>query len=144
MPKAQYAATFLFITSVCFAKLSLVAFLRNLTPLTLDRRSGLIIGLVVILWAATAIVSAAFQCHLPKPWDYIHQSCFDRVSSLPGLDSDDFSLSLEQISWANYVAIMNILTDLCLIVLPLVIVARLKAANNKKVILTLFFVARVW
>ncbi len=85
-PKAQYAATFLFLASVCFAKLSLVAYLRNLTPLALYRKVSLLIGLVVALWATTAILSAAFQCRLPRPWDYINNTCFSRVSPALGLD----------------------------------------------------------
>ena len=88
MPKEQYAATFLFIISVCLAKLSLVAFIRKFTPLALDRRSGLIIGVLVALWATTTIVAVAFQCRLPEPWDYIHHSCFNRVSGHPRLVSD--------------------------------------------------------
>lgn len=39
---------------------------------------------------------------------------------------------------------MNVLTDVRLIVSPLVIVARLKSARPKKIILALFFMARVW
>lgn len=38
---------------------------------------------------------------------------------------------------------MSILTDIGLIVLPLIIVARLQAANNRNIVLTLFFMARV-
>lgn len=53
-------------------------------------------------------------------------------------------LFVKQTSWANYVAVMNVLTDICLIVLPVVIVARIQAANSKKSILTMFFMARVW
>lgn len=89
MVKAEYAATFLLTTSVCFAKLSLVAFLRSLTPLALDRQYSLIVGSVVVLWATTATVSMAFQCPISKPWDYDSQSCFNRVSGLHGLDSDE-------------------------------------------------------
>ena len=51
---------------------------------------------------------------------------------------------MKQTSWANYVAVMNILTDVCLVLLPLVIVARLKAANSKKIVLMQFFLARAW
>ncbi len=90
LSKAQYAATFLFIASVCFAKLSLVSFLRNLTPLPLDRKWGLIIGSLVVLWAITAALAFAFQCHLPQPWDYVNQACFNRVSDLPSPDSNQF------------------------------------------------------
>ena len=80
MSQAQYAASFLLITSICFAKLSFVAFLRNLTPLAFDRKFGLVIGLLVVVWTATAIITVAFQCHIPKPWDYVNTSCFNRVS----------------------------------------------------------------
>ena len=92
MSKEQYAATFLFIISVCFAKLSLVSFIRNFTRLTLDRRCGLVIGLLVALWATTAIFTVAFQCRLPLTWDYVHQSCFNRVSGHPRLASDEFHI----------------------------------------------------
>ena len=71
MSQAEYAALYLSITRVCFTKLSLVAFLRDHTPLSFDRKFGPIIGILVI-------------------------------------------------------------------------VARLKAANSKKVILILFIMARVW
>ena len=79
----------MFIISVCFAKLSLVAFIRNFTRLTSDRRSGLVIGLLVALWATTTILTVAFQCRLPEPWDYVHQSCFNRVSGHSRLVSDE-------------------------------------------------------
>ena len=79
MSQAQYAATFMLVASVCFAKLSLVAFLRSLTPSALDRKLGLVIGLLVIVSGMTAIVTVAFQCHIPRPWDYVHESCFNRV-----------------------------------------------------------------
>ena len=142
--KAQYSAEFLCITSICFAKLSFVVFLRNLTPLAFDRKFGSIIGLVVIMWALTAILTIAFQCSLPQPWDYVNQSCFNRVSVLPSLWLERSLNFMWQTAWANYVAVMNILTDVGLIALPLVIVARLSTANNKKVMLVLFFMTRVW
>ena len=86
--QAQYAATFLLLTSITFAKLSLFAFLRNLTPKKLDRRIGLAIGLVVLLWYITAIFTTAFQCHLPRPWDYIDGRCFQRVGTFARHDTD--------------------------------------------------------
>lgn len=79
MARAQYAATFLLIASLCCAKLSYAAFLRNLTPSAFDRSLALAIGLLVVVWGVTAIITVAFQCHIPRPWDYIDQSCFNRV-----------------------------------------------------------------
>ena len=78
----------LLITSITFAKLSLLAFLRNLTPRKLDRRIGLVIGLVVLLWFITAIFTTAFQCHLPRPWDYSGGRCFQLVGAFASLDTD--------------------------------------------------------
>lgn len=86
--QAQYAATFLLITSITFAKLSLLAFLRNLTPKKSDRRIGLLIGLVVLVWYITAMFTTAFQCHLPRPWDYIDGRCFQLVGTLASIDTD--------------------------------------------------------
>ena len=86
--QAQYAAGFLLITSITFAKLSLFAFLRHLTPRKLDRRIGFVIGLVVLLWYITAIFTTAFQCHLPRPWDYIYGRCFQLVGTFASLDTD--------------------------------------------------------
>ena len=79
MSQALYAATFMLVASVCCAKLSLVAFLRNLTPSAFDRKLGLAIGLLVVVSGVTAIITVAFQCHLPRPWDYVNESCFNRV-----------------------------------------------------------------
>ena len=79
MSQAQYAATFMLVASVCCAKLSLIAFLRNLTPSSFDRMLGLVIGLLVVVSGVTAIIAFAFQCHIPRPWDYVNQSCFNRV-----------------------------------------------------------------
>ncbi|MCJ1240928.1 hypothetical protein MMC14_008932 [Varicellaria rhodocarpa] len=122
--KAVYAAALLTIVSYCFAKLSLVAFLRYRTPSKPDQRNCKILGLVIIAWATTAFITTAFQCHLPRPWDSSGNSCLNRNSL------------------ADYVAIVNILTDAALIVLPLIIVTRLKAKKGKKVVLSLVFFGR--
>ena len=143
--KARYSAAFLFIASACFAKLSLVIFLRNLTPIVFDHRAGLYVGGGIILWALTAILGTAFQCHLPKPWDYLENSCFNRVSLTCVVPGTGWYLTyFIQTSWEHYVAIMNILTDVSLVVLPMIIVGRLKAPRKKKAILLLTFMGRIW
>ncbi|CAD6583794.1 MAG: hypothetical protein ASARMPRED_001505 [Alectoria sarmentosa] len=123
--KSQYASTFLFVASVYFAKLSLISYLRGLSLSKIDRRSSLVIGWVVTLWAAIAILTTGFQCHLPRSWDFIHNACFNRTS------------------WAYFVAIVNGLTDITLVILPSMIVLRLKVAARKKAILLVFFMARL-
>ena len=80
LTKSQYASTFLFIAAVYFAKLSLISYLRDLSHSKIDRRSSLVTGWVVTVWATIAILTTAFQCHLPRTWDFIHNACFNRVS----------------------------------------------------------------
>ena len=139
----QYASTFLYIASIYFAKLSVISYLRGLSLSKIDRRSSLVTGWVVTLWAAIAILTAAFQCHLPRSWDYIHNACFNRVSlshhprDIPELKHP------KQTAWAYFVAIVNGLTDITLVVLPSMIVLRLQMATRKKAILLVFFMARL-
>ncbi|KAM0799249.1 hypothetical protein BDR22DRAFT_890461 [Usnea florida] len=123
--KSQYASTFLFIASVYFAKLSLISYLRGLSLSKIDRRSSLVTGWVVTLWATIAIFTTAFQCHLPRSWDFINNACFNRTS------------------WAYFVAILNGLTDMILVILPSMIVLRLQLATRKKAVLLFFFMARL-
>lgn len=78
--KAEYSATILFIASICFSKLSLLVFIRNLTPASLDRRFALVLGILIGLWTIVSILTAMFQCNVPQTWNYLQGTCFDRVS----------------------------------------------------------------
>lgn len=78
--KADYSATILFIASICFSKLSLLVFIRNLTPASLDRRFALVLGIFIGLWTIASILTAIFQCNAPQIWNYLQGTCFDRVS----------------------------------------------------------------
>lgn len=77
--QAEYAACILFIASLCFAKLSVVAFMIELTPIRAYKRASYFLGLVIIGWTVSSIFAASFQCDLERPWDFVHTSCFNRV-----------------------------------------------------------------
>lgn len=66
------------------SKLALIRFVHDLTPAAPDRRIAVWLHVVVIVWAVVGVISAAVQCRVPRPWDYIHGECFDRVCSVPG------------------------------------------------------------
>jgi hypothetical protein len=85
--QAEYAATILFIASIACSKLSLLIFIRNLTPASLDRRVALVLGAFIGLWAVISIFTASFQCHLPQTWNYLHGTCFNRVWNLSFLST---------------------------------------------------------
>lgn len=71
----------LYILSLACSKLSLVVFIRNLTPIAKDKRLALIVEAVIGVWTVVAIFGTAFQCSLPRAWDIWHGKCFNIVSS---------------------------------------------------------------
>ncbi|KAJ5690309.1 hypothetical protein N7462_004701 [Penicillium macrosclerotiorum] len=125
MMKSQYAANILFISSMCCSKLALMMFIRNLTPASLDRRFALGLGIFIILWTITGIFSAAFQCQIPRSWDYMHGKCFN----LP--------------AWWNFLGITNILSESGIIGQALLVIVRVQADIHKKAVLASVFLFRV-
>ncbi len=77
--QSMYAAGLLHIPSLCLAKLSVSLLLRLITPNVLHNRLILGVEVTTVLWALTAELVAAFQCHLPTPWKFLGNKCFDRV-----------------------------------------------------------------
>ncbi|CAG8909247.1 unnamed protein product [Penicillium egyptiacum] len=123
--KAEYAATILFIASICFSKLSLLVFIRNLTPAALDRRFALVLGISIGLWAIASIFTAAFQCHVPQTWNYLHGSCFNRAS------------------WWNYLGVTNILSEGGIIGQALLVIVRIQTDLSRKASLFSVFLVRI-
>ncbi|KAI9647063.1 hypothetical protein NHQ30_005065 [Ciborinia camelliae] len=58
---AEYASDLLFIASLCFAKMSVIIFLLDLTPITLERRASQLLGLVILLWAISSMIATSFH-----------------------------------------------------------------------------------
>ncbi|OGE58273.1 hypothetical protein PENARI_c001G05670 [Penicillium arizonense] len=125
MMKSEFAAIILFIASICCSKLSLLVFIRNLTPASLDRRFALVLGILIGLWAITGIITASFQCHLPRTWDYINGSCFDRTA------------------WWNYLGITNILSEAGIIAQALLVITRIQTDFRRKAGLFSVFFLRI-
>ncbi|KAJ5782954.1 hypothetical protein N7457_004728 [Penicillium paradoxum] len=123
--KAEYASTILFIASICFSKLSLLVFIRNLTPATMDRRVALVLGILIALWGVVSIFTAAFQCHLPETWNYLHGSCFDRAA------------------WWNYLGITNILSEAGIMGQALLVIIRIQTDFGRKAGLSSVFLIRI-
>ncbi|KAJ5200041.1 hypothetical protein N7491_009158 [Penicillium cf. griseofulvum] len=123
--KAEYAATILFIASICFSKLSLLVFIRNLTPASLDRRFALVLGISIGLWTIVSIFTAAFQCGVPQTWNYLSGSCFDRTA------------------WWNYLGITNIFTEAGIMGQALLVIVRIQTDFSRKASLSSVFLIRV-
>ncbi|KAK6811141.1 hypothetical protein RU639_012979 [Aspergillus parasiticus] len=120
--KSQYAATMLFISSMCFSKLSVIYFIRDVTPsFNPDRLITAGLELLTILWAGIGILTAAFQCTLPRAWDYLHGQC------------------IQHERWWTYMCVMNILTDGGVMAHGIFIVVRLQMRFKRKLVLTVIF-----
>ncbi|KAJ5456637.1 hypothetical protein N7530_011911 [Penicillium desertorum] len=123
--KAEYAATILFIASICFSKLSLLVFIRNLTPASLDRRFALVLGISIAVWAIASIFTAAFQCRVPQTWNYLHGTCFDRGA------------------WWDYLGVTNILSEGGIIGQALLVIVRIQTDFSRKASLFSVFLVRI-
>jgi hypothetical protein len=77
--QGQYASNILFITVLFLTKISATRTIRSMAPRERQRLILITEG-VISLWALGSIVASLFECSLPKPWDYIHGKCFNRVS----------------------------------------------------------------
>jgi hypothetical protein len=78
--QSTYAADLLYIVNLCLVKLSVIVLLHNITPVKFHKRLGLVLGIVTVLWALSAVFATAFQCRLPNPWMTIGNRCYSRVS----------------------------------------------------------------
>ncbi|KAJ5932280.1 hypothetical protein N7516_006769 [Penicillium verrucosum] len=123
--KAEYSATILFIASICFSKLSLLVFVRNLTPASLDRRFALVLGIFIGLWTIASILTAIFQCNIPQIWNYLQGTCFDRSA------------------WWKYLGITNILSEGGIIGQALLVIVRIQTDFSRKAGLSSVFLIRV-
>ncbi|KAI9793076.1 MAG: hypothetical protein M1816_000974 [Peltula sp. TS41687] len=124
--KDTYISTLFFLSTLFFAKMSMLVFIRHLTRAKTQLAATIrVIAVVVLLWFVSAIFAAAFQCGLPRPWDSRAGRCFD-----------------SRIFWYITGAV-DILTDVAMIFLPIWLVWALQMSRLKKVIVVIAFNFRI-
>ncbi|KAL8952513.1 MAG: hypothetical protein Q9222_001581 [Ikaeria aurantiellina] len=123
--KATYASGFLYIGVISAVKLSICLHLDNLTPVRLHRNMIRVLALITGLWMISSMFVLGFQCHLPSPWQINGNQCIGVTSF-----------------WASY-HIINIITDIGLIVLPWVILLGLQVEVKRKAVIIGCFSARI-
>ena len=79
--QALYASTLLFVLTTVLVKLSIIFFLRALTPITIVKRTSDALGVVVSVWGLGSFLAAAFPCSIPDVWQFTSDSCVNRVSA---------------------------------------------------------------
>ena len=81
--KGYYTAELLYISTLCFSKLSILVLFYNVVVLRTHRFFVLGFGFCIFAWSVACIVAAAFQCELPRPWEMMTLRCFNTVSTIP-------------------------------------------------------------
>jgi hypothetical protein len=82
--KAEYANKLLYITTLVFAKLSIISLLMMLSEGSLHRNMGLGLTGIIAAWGVVSEFVAAFQCGSVEPWRFLgpEHRCIDLVRTL--------------------------------------------------------------
>ncbi|KAF2678733.1 hypothetical protein K458DRAFT_490995 [Lentithecium fluviatile CBS 122367] len=125
--KADYAATCLFLASLCTAKVSTICFARTLNASIGQQRWLRFLGWFIWLWAGIGIVTWLFGCTIPRTWDHIEKRnhCVD-LSAV----------------W-SYIQLGNMLTDTTIVLLQIWVMWRLHMTRGSKFLLLAVFSLRL-
>ncbi|KAJ5330519.1 hypothetical protein N7476_000302 [Penicillium atrosanguineum] len=96
--KQIYAASLLYILSLLFSKLSLVVFIRKLTPSCEKKRVARGVEAIIYAWATVAFFGSAFSCVAPRTFDFWRGDCFNLLA------------------WHYFIGISNIVTEVSIFI----------------------------
>lgn len=123
--KYNYTYQILFIIAIVLSKMSLLLFITRLTPNVATIRVGRIILCLIAIWGVATVFGFAFQCSLPRPWNITSGVCQN------------------QSALYYTAAVIDILTDIVLTILPVVILWGVQIQRRKRAIVMLVFIARM-
>ncbi|KAI1137560.1 hypothetical protein F5Y05DRAFT_419501 [Hypoxylon sp. FL0543] len=125
--KAEYASVPLQILTFALVKWSIAIFIEHLSPNQIHQRIDLGLRVVVGLWLVSGVLTSLFQCAVPTTWDYLDGArCIDRRA------------------WWTYIVVLNIITEVGIIVLYLLIMWKLQISRSKKAIVLSIFLTRIF
>ncbi|KAK6382076.1 hypothetical protein LTS17_003961 [Exophiala oligosperma] len=124
--KAGYAWNMLYIITIALGKLSTLSLLIALAPNKSYHRIPMrvLVGFIG-LWAVASLLASAFQCSLPHPYLITTETCFS------------------QVGFWDAVGVINILTDVAIMAMPILLVHNLHLATKKKVAVCFAFSFRL-
>lgn len=124
--KSAFSFNILFILSQVFSKLSVLIFIRSLTPKKLHRNLVTLSLMLTLCWGITAGFGSMFHCDPPQVWNFLDNKCINRMK---------FNTAME---------IFNVFLDIVLILLPILVVWDLKLPLNPKLVVVSCFLPRIW
>jgi hypothetical protein len=138
--KGYYASELLYISAMCFAKLSILVLFYNVVALMPHRFVVLGFGIFIFTWSAASAIATAFQCSMPQPWEMLTLRCFDTVSSKT--PPKMLMLTLQRTFWVVY-CVIDITTEIAIITLSIDLVAHLKVRLSRKIAVVACFIPRL-
>jgi len=125
--EAVYAGRLLFLPTMMCSKLAVASTLWFLSPVKIHRRLTIALQVIVVLWGVSAFLASAFQCGVPRPWDWTKASCQNRWEGI-----------------GEYTAALNLITEVALLVLPTIIIGGLQLNLKRKVEILIPFTCRIF
>ena len=138
--QAAYASHFLYIVSLCLAKMALLHFLLSLALVETRRLAVNASMLFNLLSMVVGILAVAFQCSLPQPWKTLSDKCFNQVSRV-GASAPTLANQYKTAFWISF-GVMDILVDLATVILPFVLLHDLRTTWKRKLPAILAFSLR--
>ncbi|CAG8385530.1 unnamed protein product [Penicillium salamii] len=121
-----WAASLLYIASLCFSKLSMVLFTLRLSPAAKDHRLGKIVASVVIIWTLVALLGTAFQCGVPRGWDFWDGKCINMEA------------------WHYFVCLSNMATEALILTQAFFLIYGIHASFKKRLVFAGIFLPRIF
>ncbi|KAB8068804.1 hypothetical protein BDV29DRAFT_183890 [Aspergillus leporis] len=103
----------------------MTVFIRNITLASRDRILAHIAQGCSIVFAVIALFGSAFQCHLPRTWDYLHGTCIDTVT------------------WTTFIALTSAITDIIILIQAILLVGHVQTAWKKKIMFASIVLPRI-
>lgn len=115
--QSDYASSLVYVTTLGLIKVSTCFHIYGLTPVKAQRQASIGVGCFCALWALTSLIVVAFECKLPRVW---------------GSTRGDECLNF--VAFWTYFGILNIITDIALVALPIPIILKLQVSAGKKAV----------
>jgi hypothetical protein len=141
--KGYYASEFLYISSICFSKLSLLVVCYTVVAVQRTyRRLVLSFGAFIFTWSISSILVVAFQCQLPRPWQVMTLRCFNTVSiaSEPSTRNTGADFC-QRLFWIIY-CIVDMSTEVLIVTLSFNLVVYLRLRLSRKIAVVACFAPR--
>ncbi|KAJ6087083.1 hypothetical protein N7467_005997 [Penicillium canescens] len=123
--KYLYAATLLYIINLTLSKLSLAVFIRSLTPSVRDNFIAHVVKGIIYVWAVVVFFGSAFQCEVPRTWDFQNGRCFDILA------------------WRYFLCGSIIVTDLLIFTQAMLLISSVQTSLQRRLIFAGIFLPRL-